>query len=298
MVVGSSAPAPAPALARPADILELVKARIVGLVLVTVAAGFTAASLGGIDLLLLVHTLFGTALVAAGTNALNQVVERDADARMRRTAERPLPAGRMAVGPATLGAWMAGALGVGYLAMLVNATTAALAALTLLSYVCVYTPLKQKTTLATLVGAVPGALPIVGGYAAAGGRLGVEALVLFAILFLWQLPHFLALAWIYRDEYANAGFRMLSADDPDGRLTFQHAMLYAAALVPASLAPTLVGMTGSVYFWGALVLSSVLLWAAITAVRRPSRLAARRLFRVTIFYLPGLLALLMLNPGL
>jgi protoheme IX farnesyltransferase len=291
MVAGSSA------LVRPADILELVKARIVALVLVTVAAGFSAASLGGIDAVLLLHTLLGTALVAAGTNALNQVVERDVDARMRRTADRPLPAGRMTVGPAMVGAWMAGTLGVGYLAVLVNPTTAALAALTLLSYVCVYTPLKQKTTLATLVGAVPGALPIVGGYAAAGGWLGIEALVLFAILFLWQLPHFLALAWLYRDDYANAGFRMLSADDPDGTLTFRHALLYAAALVPVSLAPTLVGLSGPVYFWGALGLSSVLLWAAVTAVRRPSRLAARRLFRVTIFYLPGLLALLMLNPG-
>ena len=191
---------------RLADVLELAKARIVGLVLVTVAAGFYVANPGDVNWLLLLHSLLGTALVAAGTNALNQVLERDVDARMRRTVNRPLPAGRLAVGTATVGAWTAGALGVAYLAVLVSPVVAVLAALTLLSYVFLYTPLKKRTSLATLVGAVPGALPIVGGWAAAGGGLGVEAFVLFGVLFLWQIPHF--------RSRGSTGRIMLAPDSP------------------------------------------------------------------------------------
>ncbi|OLE49330.1 MAG: protoheme IX farnesyltransferase, partial [Candidatus Rokubacteria bacterium 13_1_20CM_2_69_58] len=180
--------------------LELTKPRITQLVLLTAAAGFYLGARGTVDLQLLAHTLLGTALVAAGTNAFNQLRERDVDARMRRTQGRPLPSGR--VTPRAAGAF-AGTIslaGVAYLAWKVNLLTAGLAALTLASYVLLYTPLKRKTSLNTLVGAVPGALPIVGGWTAAGGHLGPAVLALFWILFLWQLPHFLALAWIYRDD--------------------------------------------------------------------------------------------------
>ena len=284
-----------PPVARLADLLELAKARIVGLVLVTVAAGFYVANPTDIRWVLLLHTLIGTAMVAAGTNALNQIFERDVDALMHRTANRPLPTGRITVRAAGVVAWTGGALGVGYLALLVAPVVAALAALTLLTYVFLYTPLKRTTSLATLVGAVPGALPIVGGWVAAGGPLGGEALVLFAVLFLWQIPHFLALAWMYREDYSRAGLHMLSVDDQDGTITFRQATLYTLVLVPFSLAPAAFGLAGWLYFWGALGLSGWMLRAAWQAARCPSRDAAGRLFKASVLYLPALLALLVSN---
>jgi heme o synthase len=243
-------------------------------------------------LLRLFHALIGTALVAGGTNALNQVAERDVDALMARTAQRPLPSARLQVHEATVFAWLIGVFGVIYLAVLVNALTAVLAALTLASYVFVYTPLKRRTSLSTLIGAVPGALPIVGGWTAAGGPLDTRASILFAILFLWQLPHFLALSWIYRDEYARAGLQMLSVGDTDGRTTFRQAALHAAALVPVSLAPAVVGLGGPLYFVGAALLSGAYLWASVSAARHPSRDGARRLFSASLIYLPSVLALM------
>ena len=285
--------------AAPADYLALTKPRIVAMVLVTVAAGYVlappSALSGAARMLVLAHLLVGTALVAAGTNALNQVWERDVDARMRRTAGRPLPAGRLSVVEATVFAVGAGLLGVAYLGLLVNRLTATLAAATLVSYVLVYTPLKRRTALATLVGAVPGALPIVGGWTAAGGSLDARAWLLFALLFLWQLPHFLALGWIYRDDYARAGLPTLSAGDPDGRRTFRQAALDAAALLAVSLAPTLVGMTGAFYFIGAIGLSTWLLWTSGACARNPSTDRARRLFRATLVYLPSILLLLIVD---
>jgi len=275
-----------------ADFLELAKARIVGLVLVTVAAGYYVAAPGALEWIRLFHTLIGTALVAAGTNALNQVYERDVDARMRRTAGRPLPTGRVTVRAASIWAWVAGGVGVAYLAVLVAPVVAVLAALTLLTYVFLYTPLKRRTSLATLVGAIPGALPIVGGWAAGGGSLGSEALVLFAVLFLWQIPHFLALAWLYREDYSQAGLHMLSVDDETGVVTFRQATLYTFVLVPFSIAPVAFGLAGPLYFWGALGLSIWMLRVAWQAARRPSRRAAGRLFRASVVYLPALLALL------
>ena len=211
--------------------------------------------------------MLGTALVAAGTNALNQVAERDTDALMHRTGRRPLPTGRVSLGAAAGFAWTAGVLGVAYLAMFVNVLTAAIAAATLLSYVFLYTPLKRKTSLNTLVGCVPGALPILGGWAAAGGSLGVGAWVLFGILFLWQLPHFLALAWLYREDYGRAGLRMLSVGDRTGVTTFRHAAVYALALLPVSLLPAVVGIAGAWYFAGAAILSSWFVWVGVRAVR-------------------------------
>jgi len=248
-----------------------------------------------VDLLLLANTLLGTALVAAGTNAWNQIRERDVDARMARTRRRPLPSGRLTL-PAAI--WFASAItaaGVGYLAITVNVVTSVLAALTFASYVLLYTPLKRTTTLNTLVGAVPGALPIVGGWTAAGGRLDAAVAALFWILFLWQLPHFLALAWLYRDDYRAGGLRMLSVDDESGTDTGRMAMLYAVALLPISLMPTLLGVTGAWSFYGALPLAlpSLAPRPRLLVGATPAR--AWRLFFISILYLPALLTLMVLD---
>ena len=274
------------------DFAELAKPRIVVMVMLTAAAGFWLAGPEPNQAMILFHVLVGTVLVASGTNALNQVSERDADALMSRTRNRPVPAGRLSVAAASIFAWTAGLAGVAYLGVFVNGLTAGIAATTLLSYAYVYTPLKKRTSISTLVGAVPGALPIVGGWAAARGTLSGEAWVLFWILFLWQLPHFLALAWMYRDDYARAGFKMLSVGDPDGRMTFGHSTLYAAALLPVSLAPTIVGIAGTTYFVGAIALSSAFLYASLSAVRRCTMAKARRVFKLSLAYLPALLILM------
>ena len=244
---------------------------------------------------LLIHTLVGTALVAAGTNAFNQLRERDVDALMHRTAARPLPSGRLT--PRAAGAF-AGVISVGgvvWLAAFVNLTTAALATLTLVSYVFLYTPMKRRTSLNTLVGAVPGALPIVGGWTAAGGAPGPAVLALFWILFLWQLPHFLALAWIYRDDYRRGGLVMLGVDDEDGRRTGRMALLYAAALLPVSLLPSLLGVTGAWYFFGALALGIAYAAVGAALVRGATAKQAWRLFVASIIYLPSLLTLMVLD---
>jgi protoheme IX farnesyltransferase len=280
---------------RPGDLVELTKPRIVLMVMLTVAVGFWMASPAGGQGLLLFHLLFGTALVAAGTNALNQVAERDLDAMMHRTKERPLPAGRLSVREAASFAWLMGIVGVLYLTTFVNALVAALAAATLISYVFFYTPLKRHTSVSTLIGAVPGALPIAGGWAAATGTIGLEAWVLFWILFLWQLPHFLALGWLYREDYARADLKMVSAADVDGKLTFLYASLYAAALLPVSLIPAMLGMTGAVYFVGAGLLSAWFLFASGRAATQCSAVNARRLFRLSLAYLPLLLVLMVVN---
>ena len=296
--------------AAPADFLALTKPRIVALVVLTVAGGYVVATPAALAasgvyappapavwLAVLFHTLLGTALVAGGTNALNQVAERDVDALMHRTRARPLPAGRLTPAAATVFACAAAAAGLAELAAFVNRPTALLAAATLLSYVFVYTPLKRRTSLATLVGAIPGALPIVGGWAAAGGPLDVRAGVLFGLMFLWQIPHFLALAWIYRDDYARAGLKMLSVADDGGAATFRQAALNAAALLPIGLLPFALGMAGAAYFAGALALSAALFVLAVMAARAPSRRAARRLFLATLVYLPAILSLMAANRG-
>lgn len=278
-----------------ADLVALTKPRIVALVMVTAAAGAWLAGPTPAQALTVFHLLLGTVLVAAGTNALNQVVERDVDALMHRTRGRPLPAGRLQPRRAAATAWFLGAAGTAYLAVFVNGITALLAAATLLSYVALYTPLKRHSSLATLVGAVPGALPIVGGWTAITGGLHAEAWVLFWILFLWQLPHFLALAWLYREDYRRAGLKMLSVTDGEGRTTFLFAALYAGALIPVALAATVVGLAGGVYFAGALLLSLAFLGAALTAARQRTAAAARRLFRTSLVYLPALLLLMALD---
>jgi heme o synthase len=294
-------------LPAPADLLALAKPRIVTLVTVTAAAGYALgvralpegqypASSTVALLWVLLHAALGTALVAGGTSALNQVLERDVDARMRRTANRPLPAGRLTPRTATVFAWTIAALGVAELLAYVNPLTALLAAATLVVYVFAYTPMKRHTHLSTLVGAIPGALPIVGGWTAAGAPLDGRPAALFAILFLWQLPHSLALAWLYREDYARASLRMLSVDDASGIATFRQAALNAAALLPVSLAPVAVAMAGRVYFVAALALSIALLVLTLQGVRDPTPRRARRLFLATLAYLPLLLGVLVAFP--
>lgn len=277
---------PAPRLA---DFLALTKPRIVGFIVFTAVAGLWLAP-GAPPLGPLAHLVLGTALVAAGTCALNQLVERDVDARMRRTLARPLPAGRITVPHAATFAWLLSLSGIAWLFAFINPVTGGLAAMTLLSYVFLYTPLKRKTSLATLVGAVPGALPILGGWTATGSPITLGAAALFWTLFLWQLPHFLALAWLYRDDYRSAGLRMLTVESTDPRLTFGQATLYSAALVPVSLVPALVGIAGPVYFAAAVALGCWLLIAsARAAVGADVTRAARGLFLASVVYLPVLL---------
>ncbi len=273
----------------------MTKPRITQLVLLTAAAGFYLGSVDGVRLVLLLHTLVGTALVAGGTNAFNQLGERDVDARMLRTRGRPLPSGRLTPRAAGIFASAISLAGVAYLAALVNLLTAGLAALTLVSYVGLYTPLKRRTSLNTLIGAVPGALPIVGGWTAAGGELGVVVLALFWIMFLWQLPHFLALAWIYREDYRRGGLAMLSVEDADGSRTARMMLLYAVALLPVSLVPSLLGLTGALYFFGALALGIVYAGVGTPLLRAATPRAAWRVFFVSILYLPALFTLMVLD---
>ena len=275
-------------------ILELSKPRITQLVVLTTAAGYYLGSRGPFRLGVFAATLAGTALVAAGTNAFNMIRERDIDAHMRRTRDRPLPSGKVSERAAFVFAAVTAAAGIAILAWLVNLVTAALAALTLVSYVWFYTSLKTRSTLNTLVGAVPGALPVLGGWTAAGGALSPPAFALFWTLFLWQLPHFLALAWMYREDYRTAQLRMLSVEDAGGRRTARMALLYAVALVPVSLLPTLLGVTGTVYFWGALLLGLAYVAAGVLMVVDVNR-RAWAVFVTSIVYLPLLLTLAVLD---
>jgi protoheme IX farnesyltransferase len=281
---------------RAADYLELAKPRVLVLVLFTVAAGAFLAAGPGLDLVVLLHTLLGTTLVAAGASALNQLLERHSDALMHRTENRPLPAGRLyALEVLLLGLALGGA-GVAYLALTLNRPWAAVVAgVTFASYVFVYTPLKRLTTLNTLIGAVPGALPPVIGWVAAGGSLGPGVAALFLILFLWQVPHFLAIAWIYREDYARAGLRMLPVLDPEGRLTGRFMVVYCLALIAASLGPVLVGGAGLLYLTGAVVLGVGFLTSALRFWRSSSGEQARRVLKASLLYLPVLLALLLLD---
>jgi len=274
-------------------VLELSKPRITQLVVLTAAGGYYMASRGPFDLPRFCWTLLGTALVAAGTNALNQLRERDTDARMRRTRHRPLPSGRVTPRTALIFAVAAAGAGIALLAWRVNTLTALLATLTLVSYAWLYTSLKPRTTYNTLVGAIPGALPVLGGWTAAGGTLEPAAWALFWILFLWQLPHFLALAWMYREDYRSAGLAMLSITDPDGSRTARMTLLYAIALVPVSLLPAVYGIAGPRYFYGVLVLSVLYAAAGAGMMWQPAAREtwARRVFLVSIVYLPALLTL-------
>jgi heme o synthase len=285
-------PARSAVAARLADYLTLTKPRISVLVLLTVSAGYGLASIDGWQLAPLVRALFGIALVAAASSAFNQLFERNSDALMRRTRNRPLPAGRLTPTEVCLFGLLTGSLGLAWLALVVNAATAMLAALTFGLYVAVYTPLKRRTSLGTAVGAIPGAIPPVLGWAASGAPLDAGAFSLFAILFLWQFPHFLAIAWIYRDDYAQAGLKMLPARGRTPRITGLTAVGYAVTLVPFSLFPAACGLAGNVYLVTALTLSIAYCAAASWFAIEESDSAARRLLWTSLVYLPVLLATL------
>jgi protoheme IX farnesyltransferase len=280
---------------RAADFVTLTKPRLNFLVLFTTLAGMYIASPDGVPAAILIHGLVGTALVAGGAAALNQVWERETDALMRRTRTRPIPGGRLRVSDGTLFGIVLSSIGLIELGWLVNPISAVVAATTLVSYILVYTPLKKRTSLATLIGAIPGALPPVIGWAAATGTVSLPALVLFGIVFLWQMPHFLAIAWLYREDYTRAGIPLLPVLEPDGRRTGQQALLYAAALWPVSLLPALVGIAGLPYSIVATVLGFGLIALSALFARQRTMKTARHLFLYSITYLPLLWAALVIN---
>jgi protoheme IX farnesyltransferase len=276
-----------------ADYVALTKPRVNLLVLVTTTIGFHLGNVGRTDLALLFHTVVGTFLVASGAAAFNQVLERDVDARMRRTMARPLPGGRVSARDAALFATALSIAGILELGFGANWLAATVALITLASYALVYTPLKRVTSLATIIGAVPGALPPVIGWAASRGSVGLEAWVLFAIVFVWQMPHVLAVSWLYREDYARGGIRVLPVEDPNGRSTAFQMVNYAAALVPVSLMPTVVGIAGRTYLAGAIILSIALLAMTIRFARNRTPESARRLFAASLVYLPVLWVLML-----
>jgi len=275
--------------------LELTKPRITLLIVLTSAAGFGLASRGNLNYAALTSALFGIALLSSGIATLNQYMERDLDGLMRRTAGRPLPSGKLLP-------WEAMAFGVGltvaaeiYLLAFVNPLSAMLGLTVIAGYLFGYTPLKTRTSLSTLVGAFPGAVPPLIGWTAARGELSIEGWVLFAILFLWQFPHFLAIAWMYREDYSRAGILMLPVVDPNGRVTGQQIVVYTLMLIPVSLLPTILGMSGKVYFYGAIVLGLLFLYSSLRAAFSLSRQQARRLLLASVLYLPLLFILMFLN---
>ena len=280
---------------------QLAKPRIVGMVLVTTATGFFVGGSGLGDLprwLLLALTLAGTGFAAAGAAALNNYLERDTDARMARTRLRALPSGRIEPAAALAFGVLLVLAGVALLATLVNLLSAFLVLLTAFLYVLVYTPLKKITWLNTPIGAIPGALPPMVGWAAITDSLGAGAWVLFAILFLWQHPHFYAIAWMYRDDYREAGYKMLSVIDPTGRRVFRQAILFSLALIPVSIALTALGLAGKMYLMGAVFLGSALLAASLHFAQHQQRADARRLLLTSVVYLPLLLILIVCDAGL
>ena len=283
-------------LARMFDYVELTKPKIAILVLITVAAAGFIASWGQPHPVLLLHTLFGTALVAASASALNQWLERRSDALMDRTLGRPLPSGRLANQEVLFfGAWTLAA-GLGYLALTAGWMTASLGALTWALYVFAYTPLKSRTHLNTAVGAVAGAMPVLIGWAAVGGRFDLRAMTLFLTVFLWQFPHFMAIAWIYRRQYGRAGLKMLTVVDPSGRKAGVQSVLAALALLPVSYFPAVDSPAASLYLVGVFLLGAGQLGCAIAFLAKRDQVTARWLLRASLVYLPSFLILLMLLP--
>jgi protoheme IX farnesyltransferase len=274
---------------------ELTKPRITFLVVLTTSAGFLLGTSGAFNYRLFTHTMLGVAVLCSGISTLNQWMERDLDGLMRRTAHRPLPLGTLAPRAAlifglilTIGAEI-------YLAVFVNLLTSFCGLTVIVGYLLCYTPLKTRTSLSTLVGAFPGAVPPLLGWAAASNQVGLEAWVLFAILFLWQFPHFFAIAWMYREDYARAGILMLPVVEPEGRLTKQQIVLWTLLLVPVSLAPAALGISGAIYFFGALVLGALFLWSSIAAAITLSSRNARRVLLASVLYLPVLFVLMVIN---
>ena len=277
------------------DYWELTKPRLTFLVLVTTLVGFCMGSRGPLDWLLLLHTVLGTALVAGGASAFNQLLERDADARMKRTCDRPLPTGRLQMREALIFGTILSATGVLYLGAAVNLLTGFLGFVAWASYVFVYTPLKKLTPFCTVVGAVPGAIPPMMGWTAAANSMDWGAGALFAILFFWQIPHFLALARMYREDYMNGGFPMLPVIDADGSRTSRQIFLYCLVLIPVSLLPCFLGLTGRFYLGGALALGLAFLGLGTRAALLRTMASSKQLFFASIFYLPFLLMFMIAN---
>jgi protoheme IX farnesyltransferase len=288
----TSAPAlPATAFDRSwaAVLADLVKARLTLLVLLTTCVGFYLGERGAVNGLLMFHALFGTALVAAGAAALNQLLEREYDAKMRRTANRPLPSGRLQPATVAIFGGVCSVAGLIYLAVAVNLLTSVLGAVTSISYLFIYTPLKRLSWVNTLVGAIPGALPPLMGWTAARNELGGEGWALFAIVAFWQIPHFMAIAWLYRDEYAKAGFVMLPNVDADGSRTAQYAVANTVALLIAGICPFLLSLNGSLYLGTAMILGAAYFACAVRFASQLTARRARQLFLASIIYLPLLL---------
>ena len=283
------------AKARVAAYLELTKPRITFLIVLTSAAGFVLGSAGAVNYVIMAPALIGIGLLSSGIGTLNQFIERDLDGLMRRTADRPLPSGRLLPFEAL---WFGVSLTLAaevYLALFVNVLTALLGLTVIAGYLFVYTPLKTRTSLSTALGAFPGAMPPLMGWTAARGQIDVAAWVLFAILFLWQFPHFLAIAWMYREDYGRAGIRMLPVVEPDGRVTGQQIIAYSLMLVPVSLLPAVLGISGKIYFVSADALSLVFLASSVRAALSKSNQHARHLLLASVLYLPLLFGVMVLN---
>ena len=275
--------------------VELTKPRITFLIVLTSAAGFYLGARGNLNYLVFFHAMAGIALLSSGIATLNQYMERHLDGLMRRTAARPLPTGKLSPFEALIFGASLTVAAEAYLAVLVNPLTGALGLSVIAGYLFCYTPLKTRSTLSTFIGAFPGAMPPLMGWTAARGAMSTEAWVLFAILFLWQFPHFLAIAWMYREDYERAGIVMLPVIEPEGRITGQQIIAYTLMLLPVSLIPTWMGIAGSVYFYGAIVLGLLFLYSSVRAAFSKSRQQARRLLLASVLYLPLLFGLMVIN---
>jgi protoheme IX farnesyltransferase len=280
-----------------AAFFELTRPGVTRSVVLTSAAGFYLASSGRLDLLLLIHTLMGTAFLSSGAAVLNQFIEREADGKMNRTCRRPLPSGRVSENDAVIAGGLLIVGGSLYLAFLTNILAAFLGCVASVVYLFVYTPLKMKTPICTTVGAVPGAIPSLIGWAAASGRLDGNALLLFAIVFAWQFPHFLAISWVHKEDYKRAGFAMLSSMDPDGRRTGRRILIFTLILLGLSVVPVTSGLTGMLYLVGALLLGAVLLWFGFEAALARTKTAARHVLMASVAYLPLLLMLMVIDKN-
>jgi protoheme IX farnesyltransferase len=277
--------------------VDLTKPRITFLIVLTAAAGFCLGAKGGLDYTRFTHAMIGIALLSSGIATLNQYMERELDGLMRRTMTRPLPSGKLAAVEALVFGAGLTLIAEIYLALLVNPLTAMFGLTVIAGYLFMYTPLKTRTTLSTVIGAFPGAMPPLMGWTAASNELTTGAWVLFAILFLWQFPHFLAIAWMYREDYGRAGIRMLPVVEPEGRITGQQIVAYTLMLLPVSLLPSLIGISGSIYFYGAILLGTLFLISSISAAISKSRQQARRLLLASVLYLPLLFGLMVINSS-
>jgi len=278
-----------------ADYWDLTKPGITFLVVITALAAFYIASYGSPEIVLLIHALLGIAFISGGGGALNHYIEREQDVVMNRTRNRPIPAGRVHPVEALIFGLGLSVTGIVYLFITVNNVTAILGALTLIGYIAVYTPLKKVSPHSTIIGAFPGAMPPVLGWTAVTGGISVEAVLLFAIVFFWQMPHFLGIAWMYRKDYERGGFPMLPVAQPDGKSTFRMITIYCTGLIPVSLFPTILGLAGYIYFFTALVCGIAFLYFAVRLALEPSNMNAKYLVLASVFHLPVVMTFLMID---